>query len=93
MSNPYSEPQPNESTTHEPGAYPGPSYQAPPPGRGKRLTRSRTDKMLGGVCGGVAAYLDVDATIVRLLMVAAIIFTGGAALLLYIAGWLLMPYE
>ncbi|TIC82266.1 PspC domain-containing protein [Nocardioides sp. GY 10113] len=49
--------------------------------------------MIAGVCGGAAAYLDIDATLVRLLMVAAAVFTGGAAILVYLAGWILMPQD
>ena len=47
--------------------------------------------MIGGVCSGVAAHLNIDVTVVRLLMVAATVVTGGAALLVYLAGWWLMP--
>ena len=42
----------------------------------KRLTRSTTDSMLGGVCGGIANYASVDSTIVRVAAAAIIIFTG-----------------
>ncbi|TYL55427.1 PspC domain-containing protein [Nocardioides sp. BGMRC 2183] len=59
----------------------------------RRLTRSRIDRKLGGVCGGAAVYAGIDPTAMRLLMVAATVFTGGAAILLYIAGWILMPEE
>ncbi|NHA01169.1 PspC domain-containing protein [Nocardioides sp. W3-2-3] len=43
------------------------------------------------MCGGVADHLGVDANLVRLLLVAAVIFGFGAGIVLYIAGWLLMP--
>lgn len=58
--------------------------------RPRRLTRSR-DRMLGGVAGGLAAYLDVDPTVVRVLIVIATFVSGGAALLAYPIMWLLMP--
>ncbi|OYN95569.1 PspC domain-containing protein [Enemella evansiae] len=58
----------------------------------KRLTRSSTDKMLGGVCGGLAQYLGVDATIVRLVAAALIIFTGIGPLV-YLLAWVLMPAD
>ena len=57
----------------------------------KRLTRSRTERMLTGVCGGLAEYTGWDVTLIRLLMVAATVFTGGAAILGYIAAVFIMP--
>ncbi len=55
----------------------------------KKLYRSVTDKKLGGVCGGIAEYLDVDPTVIRL---AWILFTllGGAGILAYIIALLVM---
>jgi len=57
----------------------------------KRLTRRRDDRMIAGVSSGVADYLGIDPTLVRLLVVVATIFTGGTAALAYIAAWILMP--
>ncbi|MEW6622391.1 MAG: PspC domain-containing protein [Bacillota bacterium] len=57
---------------------------------GKKLYRSETDKILGGVCGGLAEYFDVDATIIRLIVVATVIF-AGTGILFYIIAWFLMP--
>ena len=57
----------------------------------KRLTRRRDDRMVAGVSSGIADYLGLDPTLVRLLVVVATIFTGGTAALAYIAGWILMP--
>ena len=73
-------------------SYPAPqqSSQATQP---RRLTRRDQDKMIAGVCSGIAAHLGVDVTIVRLLMVAITVFTGGAGLLVYLAGWWLMPRD
>ncbi|NNG18204.1 PspC domain-containing protein [Naumannella sp. ID2617S] len=59
---------------------------------GKRLTRSSSDKMLGGVCGGLAQYFGVDATIVRLVTAAVILFTGVGPIA-YLLGWILMPTD
>lgn len=42
----------------------------------KRLYRSRTEKKFGGICGGLGEYLDIDPTIVRLLMLIVIFFSG-----------------
>jgi len=58
----------------------------------KRLQRSRTEKMIGGVCGGIAEYFSVDPTIVRILWV-IITLLGGAGLLLYIILWVIMPLQ
>jgi len=57
----------------------------------RRLQRSSTDKVWTGVCGGVAEYLQVDATLVRVFFVLATIFTAFAFALVYIALLILMP--
>ena len=57
-----------------------------------QLRRSTDDRMLAGVAGGIARYLDVDATLVRVGMAALTLLTGvGGAL--YIAAWLLIPAD
>jgi phage shock protein PspC (stress-responsive transcriptional regulator) len=57
-----------------------------------QLRRSTDDRMLAGVAGGIARYLDVDATLVRVGIAALTLLTGvGAAL--YIAAWLLIPAD
>lgn len=56
----------------------------------KRLYKSRKDKMIAGVCGGIAEYFDIDPVIVRLLFV-IFFFIGGAAILAYIVGMIIMP--
>jgi phage shock protein C len=58
----------------------------------RRLTKSRTDRMIDGVCGGVAAYAGVDATLVRLAWV-LLTLLGGSGILLYIAAMILIPKE
>ena len=55
-----------------------------------RLTRSATDKVIGGVCGGLGEYFGLDPVIVRLIFV-ALIFAGGISVLLYPVLWLIMP--
>ena len=57
----------------------------------KRLTRSNT-KMIGGVCAGLAEYLDIDPTIVRIVWVLMVLF-AGFGILLYIILWLIMPKQ
>lgn len=59
----------------------------------QRLHRSRTMRMLGGVGGGLAESLDLDPTIVRLALVAALIFGHALTLILYLAAWLIMPED
>jgi phage shock protein C len=56
----------------------------------RRLVKSRTDRMVDGVCGGIAAYFSIDATLIRILWVLLTIF-GGSGVLLYIAAMIVMP--
>ncbi|MDI6779916.1 MAG: PspC domain-containing protein [Bacteroidota bacterium] len=56
----------------------------------KRLYRSTENKIIGGVCGGFAEYLNVDPVIIRILWV-IMIFIGGTGILLYLIAWILMP--
>jgi phage shock protein C len=59
----------------------------------RRLMRSATDRKIAGVCGGVAEYLEVDSTIIRLIWVLAIILPIPLvpAFLGYFVAWLIMP--
>ncbi|MBQ4473784.1 MAG: PspC domain-containing protein [Lachnospiraceae bacterium] len=59
---------------------------------GKRLTRSKKNKVVAGVCGGLAEYLNVDPTIIRL---AAALFCvmGGSGILLYVIAAIIMPED
>ena len=56
----------------------------------KRLYKSNTDKMLDGVCGGIAEYFNIDSTLVRLGWV-VFCALGGSGLLAYIIAALVMP--
>lgn len=58
----------------------------------KRLARVEEGKMIAGVCTGLARYLGVDVTIVRLLFALLTLFVGGGVLL-YLILWLVMPME
>ena len=58
----------------------------------KKLYKSATDKKIAGVCGGLAAYLNIDATIIRLLWAICCIFFG-CGLLAYVICMLIMPDE
>ncbi|HEV3472908.1 MAG TPA: PspC domain-containing protein [Actinomycetota bacterium] len=56
----------------------------------RRLVRSTTDKKIAGVCGGLAAYLDVDSTLLRVLWLFAVLF-GGFGVLAYVILWIALP--
>ena len=56
------------------------------------LYRSESDRMLGGVCGGLGDYLGIDTTLVRLFF-ALLFFGSGIGLLAYVALWIIMPNE
>jgi phage shock protein PspC (stress-responsive transcriptional regulator) len=67
--------------------------QAPhDPRPAQALSRPVHDRMLAGVAAGIARYLNVDVTVVRILF-AVLAFFGGAAIPIYLAGWLLIPEE
>lgn len=57
-----------------------------------RLYRSTTDKVIGGVCGGLGDYLNIDPVIIRILFVLLFIF-GGSGLLVYIIMWIVLPEQ
>lgn len=57
----------------------------------KRLFRNTKNKMLGGICSGVADYMDIDPTIVRLAFVGLSLLSVGTLLGAYIIGWIIIP--
>ena len=57
---------------------------------GKKLTRSRTDKKIAGVCAGLADYFDLDPTLVRVVWLLAIFF-AGTGFLVYLVLWIVLP--
>lgn len=59
----------------------------------RRLYRSRTDTILGGVAAGLANYLNTDPALVRIAWAILVPLTGGAALIAYIVGWVVVPEE
>jgi phage shock protein PspC (stress-responsive transcriptional regulator) len=63
------------------------------PEQAKRLYRSRKHKMLGGVCGGIAEYLGVDPTIVRVAWIIVSLFPLIPGILVYIIAWIVIPKE
>jgi phage shock protein C len=75
-----------------PGTEPAP-VEAAPPLRQARLFKSRTERKVFGVCGGIAAYFSVDPTIVRLLFIIASFVSFGFMLLLYVIMAIVTPRE
>lgn len=61
---------------------------------GKRLYRSTTDRMVAGVVGGLAEYLGIDASLLRLLVVTIGFFSGFfPAMIVYLIAWIIIPEE
>ncbi len=58
----------------------------------KRLYRTQDDSMFAGVAGGLGKYMNIDPTLVRLFFVFSTFFTGFG-IVLYLAMWLVVPYE
>lgn len=59
----------------------------------KKLYRSRTDRMLGGVCGGLAVYFNIDPTIIRLITALGIVFSVSIIFWIYVVMWIVVPEE
>ncbi|WP_304707747.1 PspC domain-containing protein [uncultured Rikenella sp.] len=59
------------------------------PNEPKRLYRSRKNRMIAGVCGGLAEYFGIDPIIIRL--IALVLLFGGGGFLLYVIGWIIIP--
>jgi phage shock protein C len=68
---------------------PSTAGEATPP---KRWYRSRSERMIGGVCGGLAAYLGVDASLVRVLTVLSLLLPGPQ-IIAYLLAWIIVPEE
>jgi len=56
----------------------------------KKLCLSRGNRKIGGVCGGIAEYFGIDATLVRIITL-VLFFAVGSGLLLYLLAWLVIP--
>jgi phage shock protein C len=76
-----------EAINHTEASPEGSTYRAPEP-----LSRPIEDRMLAGVAAGIARYLRVDVTVVRIVF-AVLAVIGGAGVPIYLAGWLLIPEE
>lgn len=57
----------------------------------KRLTRARDDRMIAGIAAGVARYLDVDPTVVRVVLVIALVLGFPATAIAYLVAWAIIP--
>ncbi|MDQ4037244.1 MAG: PspC domain-containing protein, partial [Actinomycetota bacterium] len=69
---------------------PATAWYPDPPERDVRMRRSGTDKMIAGVCGGIAEHTDIDPVYIRLAFLVSL-FWGGIGLFVYIAAAVLMP--
>lgn len=58
----------------------------------KRLYRSRTNRIIAGVCGGIADYTNIDPTVIRLLWLLLSLF-WGSGIIAYIIAWIIIPEE
>jgi phage shock protein PspC (stress-responsive transcriptional regulator) len=86
------QPQPDDQPPQEPEASPGASGGEPPRASPRRLLRSRDDRVLGGVAGGLGRYFAVDPVFFRVGFV-ALAFLGGLGIFLYLAALLFVPSE
>ena len=59
----------------------------------KRLTRSKTNRSIAGVCGGLGEYLGIDPAVIRLLWVIGCFFSCGTGILIYLVAALIIPEE
>jgi phage shock protein C len=59
----------------------------------KKLYRSQDDKMVAGICAGLARYFELDHTLVRLGMVVAALISLGGGILFYLIAWMIVPQE
>ena len=85
-------PGPGESSGGAPFAGETPTATMPQPDAPRRLRRSSSDRMLGGVAGGLGRYFDVDPVLFRIGFV-VLLFAGGAGLLAYLGLWLITPSD
>jgi len=58
----------------------------------RKLYRSRSDRKLAGVCGGLAAFFSLDPTLIRVLFV-ILALAGGSGIVIYLAMWIMVPSQ
>ena len=81
-----------QSSDQNPASDPNETSRAAGP-MAQPLCRPIHGRMLAGVAAGIADYLGIDATIVRIVLAVLTVVSGGVGVLLYLAGWLLIPEE
>ncbi|HKB38336.1 MAG TPA: PspC domain-containing protein [Gemmataceae bacterium] len=59
----------------------------------KQLVRPREGRMVAGVCAGIGQFFGIDPNIVRIVFAALTVFSAGAAALVYLAAWVIVPEE
>ena len=59
----------------------------------RRLYRSKKERLLGGVCGGIGQYYDTDPNLIRILWVVLTLLSVGIGVIAYIVAWILIPEE
>ena len=60
---------------------------------GRKLYRSRDDRMIAGVCGGLGQYVGIDPTVIRVIFALLVVFGVGSGLLIYLVLMLIIPLE
>lgn len=58
----------------------------------KRIFRSRNDKLLAGICGGLGKYLEIDPVFIRIVFI-ILVLSVGSGILIYLIAWILIPLE
>jgi phage shock protein C len=58
----------------------------------RKLYRSKTNRQVAGVCGGLAEYFNLDVTLIRILFV-VLALLGGSGVILYVAMWIIVPKQ
>ena len=61
--------------------------------RDKKLVRPREGRMIAGVCAGIGQFFGIDANLVRIVFAVVTVFSAGAAALVYLVGWVIVPEE
>lgn len=87
-----SEPPPEAQSGPAPEPPPDPEPTEPTAAPKPVLRRSRDDRVLAGLCGGLGRYFGIDPVILRLVFV-VLLFVGGSGILLYGVGWIVIPEE
>jgi len=63
------------------------------PPQGTRLMRSSRNRMIGGVCGGIGEYFNIDPTLIRIIVVVLALLPAGPMVLVYIVAWIIIPLD